>query len=108
MDERERRVGENEVLFRRVNEQMRALDQKLGAVSGEPHAFICECGDLECGERIFLRVEEYEQIHADGARFVIVPGHEQPDVEDVLEDRGAYFVIRKHEDGPAQLAREQR
>lgn len=106
MDSRARRIGENEVLFRHVNLQMRSLDVKLDSVRGEPHDFLCECGAIDCSERIPLTLDDYERIHADPAQFVIVEGHEEPSVEDVVERHGDYAVVRKREGGPAELAAE--
>lgn len=106
MNERERRIGENEVLFREVNAQMRALDELLPAAQSNTYSFLCECGNAGCAERIELPLDDYEQIHADPAQFVIVPGHEKPDVEDVVAERDGYSVVRKHGGGPAELASE--
>lgn len=106
MDDRARRLGENEILFREVNAQMRSLDEKLGSTGDEPYAFLCECGNNGCTERIQITVAEYERIHADPARFVVLPGHEKPDIEEVVDDRDGYLVIRKREGGPAELAAE--
>lgn len=106
MDSRARRIGENEILYRRVNAQFRALDERLPGSGEEKYGFLCECGTIECTERIDLTVAEYERIHADPARFVAVPGHEEPSVESVVESHGDYIVIRKHEGGPAELAAE--
>jgi hypothetical protein len=105
MDSRARRIGENEILFRHVNEQMRSLDEKLGTLD-EAYDFLCECGNTECAERIAMTIAEYERIHSDPAQFVIVDGHEIPSVEDVVERRDAYTVIRKRAGGPAELAAE--
>lgn len=104
MDSRERRIGENEVLFRHVNARIRELDEKFDVPGGDTYEFLCECGNTGCAARIALALGEYERIHADPARFAIVPGHEEPDVEDVLERHDGYSVIRKREDGPAELA----
>jgi hypothetical protein len=104
MDSRARRIGENEVLFRHVNAQILALDEKLDSVTGEPHDFLCECGRIDCSERIPLTLGEYERIHADSAQFAIVDGHEEPSVEDVVERHAVYAVVRKREGGPAELA----
>lgn len=104
MPERVRRIGENEVLFRRVNEQMRALDDKLPAPGVDTHPFVCECGHIDCAEKIMLTVGEYERIHADPAQFVAVPCHEMPDVEDVVEQHEDYIVLRKHPGLPERIA----
>jgi hypothetical protein len=46
-DERGRRVGVNEALFRQVNEQIRSLTDDLGT-DGGTITVICECGDTDC------------------------------------------------------------
>jgi hypothetical protein len=104
VDRRAERIGENEIVFRHVNAQMRSLDEKLSAADGDPYEFLCECGNEDCAERISLTLDEYERIHADPTQFVLVPGHEKPSVEHVVEDRSTYYVIRKDPGGPAELA----
>lgn len=106
MDSRARRIGENEVLFREVNAQFRALDDKLEGAGDELYGFLCECGNGECAERIDLTIADYERIHAEPAQFVIVDGHEEPSVESVVERHDGHAVVRKHEGGPAELAAE--
>ena len=49
---------------------------------------------------------DYERVRADGALFLIRPGHETVDVEDVVEETPAFHVVRKKDGGPAELARE--
>ena len=39
--------------------------------------------------------KEYEQVHSDSATFAIVKGHEIPDVEEIVERRKRYDVVRK-------------
>jgi len=104
MDDRERRVGENEALFRAVNEQVEDLQRGLAAVSDETMHIVCECGDLGCVERLVVSLPKYEEVRADGTLFFSVPGHDIPDVEDVIERAAAYHVVRKHPGGPEELA----
>jgi hypothetical protein len=105
VNERQRRVGENEVLYREVNERVRDLSDQFG-LTVETVDFVCECGRLDCNEPIKLTGAEYADVRSDGATFAIKPGHELPDTETVVEEHETYFVVRKHEDGPAQLARD--
>jgi hypothetical protein len=61
-----------------------------GAWPGEedtPVGFRCECARLGCNQLVELSVREYEEIRAHPRRFVLVPGHESPDVETVVETR---------------------
>ena len=59
MDQRERRLGENEILYREVNERVRELSDEFG-LAEEPVDFVCECARLECAERIRMTVAEYD------------------------------------------------
>src|SRR5690242_14863401 len=104
MDERTRRLGENEILYREVNERVRDLSDEFG-LDAETVDFVCECAQLECSERIPMTVAEYRHIRSDAAQFAVRPGHEVPDIEYVLEEHDAYYVIRKREGDPADLAR---
>jgi hypothetical protein len=103
VDERARRVGRNEALFRTINEEIEKLEQ------GSPFpqddlVIVCECGDLLCDKRFAVPVASYEDVRGDSSRFFVLPGHEKPDVEDVVAKADAYFVVRKHPGGPARLA----
>jgi hypothetical protein len=104
MDERSRRVGNNEALFRAVNEQVEGLNRGLAELTDETFHIVCECGDLICQERLVVPISEYETVRADSALFLVLPGHEKPFAEDVVTATGAYNVVRKHEGGPERLA----
>lgn len=84
----EERVGFNEAAFRAVNEKMRA-----GA--GEAIAFRCECARMGCTDVLPLTPRQYEAVRAHPHRFFITPGHELPDVEEVVERHEGYDVIEK-------------
>jgi hypothetical protein len=84
------RAAENENVFRRVNERLEELGSVHGTIS-----FSCECADLECRERIALAADAYEHVRAAPNRFVVVVGHERPDVEHVVERRDGYAVVEK-------------
>lgn len=102
-NDRERRLGENEILFREVNERVRELQESFG-LDDEHVLFVCECAQVDCKDRISMSVAEYEQVRADPARFIVKPGHQVAEVESVVEVHDTYLVIRKHEGGPAELA----
>ncbi|HSC51193.1 MAG TPA: hypothetical protein VLD16_13095 [Gaiellaceae bacterium] len=104
MDERARRVGLNEALFRTVNEEVRELSDRFAVVT-EPMSVVCECERGDCFERVDVRAEEYEHVRSDATLFIVRPGHEATDVESVVEDHGDYRVVRKHEGVPADIAR---
>ena len=103
MDERGRRVGENEIVFREVNERLRELGESFSLVS-ELAEFVCECADVSCTDRIQMALSDYEHVRSDPKWFVIIPGHDVPDYERVISESKAYAVVEKLPGGPAGLA----
>lgn len=101
-DERAKRIGVNEALFREVNEQIEQLNQQLHG-PGEMRV-VCECGDAACVERLPISFKDYERVRKDPRRFVIAPGHEIPEVEVVIERHDAFFMVEKVHDEPEQVA----
>ncbi|MGH2922119.1 MAG: hypothetical protein ACRDKU_08655 [Gaiellaceae bacterium] len=97
------RIARTESLFRDVNERIAETAQRFGS---DDAVFVCECADPGCGERIPAPLDEYEQVRADGVRFLVAPGHEEPAYEQVLERRGYHQVVSKTKD--RRLAREAR
>jgi hypothetical protein len=102
MSDRSDRLARNETMFRSVNER---VEEVVEPGPQEEIDFLCECGDSECVEKVTLTRDEYEQVRADGAQFVIVPGHEIPEIEDVFRRAERFLVVRKHPD-EAAIARE--
>jgi hypothetical protein len=96
---REERVGKNEALFREVNERIREVTAFDGDVE-----FLCECGDASCTQPITMTVAEYEAVRAKATRFAIVPGHEFPDMEDVVEQNDRFAVVEKTPGVDADIA----
>lgn len=85
----------NEATIRDVNEGI-----ERGQWPGEedvPVGFRCECARLGCNQLMELSVHEYEEIRAHPRRFVVVPGHENPDVETVIEARAGYVIVEKRD-----------
>jgi hypothetical protein len=93
-DDLGRRAGLNEAIFREVNEQIRSLDEELGADNGTI-SVICECGDADCTERIDVPLSDYERVRDDSFLYVIARGHELLEVERVVERRGGWEIVRK-------------
>ena len=92
--ERQRRVAENESIFREVNEQViRALPGAFGAE--DYMQFVCECAQPSCTELIEMTRPQYETVRANGRRFAIRPGHETAGVERVVESNERFEVVEK-------------
>jgi hypothetical protein len=104
MSERALRVGENEALFRSVNEQVRDLNRTF-LVEGTLR-IVCECGEQSCIEQIEVHPARYEAVRADPALFLVKPGHDAPDLETVVDRDDGYWVVRKDPGQPERIARE--
>jgi hypothetical protein len=83
----------NQLLFRAVNEQIAALSRTGTEMSVS--LFICECSDEACAEALEIPTAEYERVRTHGARFVLLPGHQLPDRERVLEGSNRFIVVEK-------------
>lgn len=104
-----RKMAENEVVFRRYNEQVNITLKKLSILAeehsqeayitpnDEPLHFYCECADENCKARIKLKPSVYEQIHNHRDQFIIVPGHQAVQIERVIKTTKSYSVVRKFE-----------
>ncbi len=92
----ERRLAGNEDTFRDVNDGI-ARGQWPGEPD-EPITFRCECARLGCNTLIALTLREYEAVREHGRRFVLVPGHELPEVETVVERGEGYLVVEKRDE----------
>jgi hypothetical protein len=102
--DRAHRVGENEALFRSVNEQVHDLNQTF-LVEGRLR-LVCECSQASCLEQIELLPSEYEAVRAEATLFVVKPHHDEPDVETVVERNDNYWVVRKDGGTPERIALE--
>jgi hypothetical protein len=94
VDAREERLARNEVLFRNVNER---IEQTAVSHGADPHTyeFLCECSNIDCSLRIRMTIAAYERVRADSRCFVVAPGHELPEIEEVLHRNDDYQVVRK-------------
>ena len=91
------RLARNESLFREVNERINGIAAEFSRFAGaEEYEYVCECSDPDCVERIALTLEGYEQIRADGTRFVLAPGHVREQIEHVVEETRDHVVVEKH------------
>ena len=103
MDERKRRIGLNEAVFREANERIEELNQTFATLTDEL-VLVCECGYADCTDKISMGADEYEVLRTDAAHFAIVHGHDIPDVEHVVMQRKGYDVVRKDDGVARQIA----
>jgi hypothetical protein len=91
-DPRSERIARNQSLFREVNEQIAQLAERQDR-SDLP--ILCECGRLDCADTVTISAAEYEKARADGRRFVLLPGHDLPEIERVVARTENYVVVEK-------------
>lgn len=91
---RDARAAENESLFRSLNETL-----VLGRQTYDPEtkraACLCECRNEDCFERIWLARDEYEPVRANARRFIVSPGHVDPNEETTVLAKDRYVVVEK-------------
>lgn len=106
-DESDRRLARNEALFRDTNEAI-----ERGQWPADPAKLVrfrCECSRMDCGEAVEITLAEYEQVRRSPRRFVIVPGHETPEIEIIISRTQDYLVVEKQDvAGEAAAARDPR
>ena len=90
--EEDERIAKTESLFRGVNERIAETAARFGASDA---SFVCECADPECTKSVRATLEEYEDVRADGARFLLGPGHEWPEVERVEQEEACFTLVEK-------------
>ena len=98
--EREVRAGQNQSLFREVNERLEGIAKTFQYVASKA-TFACECADMSCIEQIAMTPDEYEAVRAHPTHFLVRPGHVIPEVEDVVSTHDGYLVVEKQRAGAA-------
>jgi len=101
VDARRVRAAKSQSLLREVNERIQdlAAGQSVSMLEDvrlvEQIDLACECMDEACTQRVTMTVREYEAVRADSNTFFVKPGHEVPEVEDVVREEGNYVVVSK-------------
>jgi hypothetical protein len=98
-----KKLGRNETLFRQVNERLKELGEGFSIVA-ERADFVCECSDERCAEAVQLTLEEYERVRSDARWFLVVRGHERPEIESAVWDLGERVLVVQKRDEAADMA----
>lgn len=92
----ERRLKENEVIFRRANTEVKKTVQELkGSKTKTTIPFFCECSDMNCREQIELTPSQYEETHKNPKQFIVIDGHEIPKIEKPVASRRKFNIVEK-------------
>jgi hypothetical protein len=92
-DRRADEIGRRQSLFREVNECIEELTESFDLQ--EEVTIFCECGSDKCGEQITLSEAEYERLRRIPTHFAVLPGHDIPAVERVVETDERYVIVEK-------------
>lgn len=90
---RQERVARNEKLFQEVNRQIEKLEETLG--HPQTLAMLCECGQKHCLEGFEVEPPVYKRVRSNPVMFFVVPGHEDEDVERIVERSPRFLVVEK-------------
>src|SRR5690242_21833156 len=85
-------IARNEAFFRAVNEGIAEASERFESDEAE---FLCECGDDRCTHRIEVPLREYERVRQSPTRFLVRRGHVIPEVEEVVQRRRRYTIVRR-------------
>jgi hypothetical protein len=88
LDARRVRAAKSQSLLREVNERIEDL------AADQPEIDLaCECIDEACTQRVTMTVREYESVRSDSNTFFVKPGHDVPEVEEVVREETNYVVV---------------
>jgi hypothetical protein len=83
--------------MREVNERVAELREQ--ASWGEDDLLMeihCECGAFPtCDAKLRLSAREYERVRVQDDRFAVAPGHESPELEEVVERTETWLIVDK-------------
>jgi hypothetical protein len=80
-------------LFRRANDIVRERAAAFGVEGTVP--YICECRDGQCLERVELSADEYDGVTAHPDHAAIAPGHEDPELDRIVERTSRFAVVER-------------
>jgi hypothetical protein len=97
--DRAQRLAANERFIRDANLEIERQSQELRLEPGAPEDYelelFCACGRSDCDERVVISIAEYDRVHSRPHRFVVVPGHANPEVERVVEHARGFDIVEK-------------
>jgi hypothetical protein len=97
MSPREERAIRNEELFREVNLNIADLEERSRDLEmGEPLPLVCECLHTGCAVPIEVDPITFQRVRENSLQFLLAPGHEDLDMESVVERREGYVIVEKH------------
>jgi hypothetical protein len=87
------RAAKNEELFREVNRNIARLEERFGHTP--TLELICECDGAGCHDGLEIDSAAYAETRSNPLRFFVLPGHEDPQIEQVVIRTRNYLVVEK-------------
>jgi len=85
-------MAANENLARRINEIVEYERPRNGSAGDH---FVCECSRDGCADTIDIDVAAYARVRSDPRRFMLREGHDDPEIESVVEVHPNFVVVQK-------------
>jgi len=85
---REERLVQTEDFFRDVNEVI----ARTGGSNGS--TFLCECANPHCNDTFDMTPHDLQTLHSEPGHYVVKPGHDVPDLEEVVQQQNGYAIVR--------------
>jgi hypothetical protein len=106
MDEkRVERLAKREALLRAANEEIARIEAGFSS-AGVALEIVCECARNDCVELIEVSPTDYREVRSEPRRFLLVVGHELPEIERVVGQHDGFVVVEKVEPTAAAIAEE--
>ena len=77
-----------------MNENIARLEERYGQTQTEP-VYICECANAGCADQLAIEPEIYRRVREHGRLFFVRPGHEDLQLERIVERHAEYLVVEK-------------
>ena len=91
---RQVKAAQNQLLFRSMNQQMQKIGERL-LNDVQDMDFACECNDPTCVQSMTMPLADFKEIDRMHNRFLVLSGHEDLDVEEVMGRHDGYVVVAK-------------
>jgi hypothetical protein len=88
------RAAREQALFRKVNENIDDLVERFKVDDVAP-LYVCECLNSDCHNAIPIPRDVYQQIRLNLNHFIVTPGHEELDVDEIVDRSHRWLVVRK-------------
>jgi hypothetical protein len=96
------RAARNEEVFRDVNQRIEEGAEQHAVSGALP--FHCECARACCLETIQIPPARYAEIVRERYNFVVIPGHEEPQIERTVKAEPDFLVVEKIGEAREQIA----